>query len=542
MNVSEYIHINQIGYRQKDEKIALIHGQGGHFEVIDSSNGEIVHTGEAIRVGEHADPSSGDILCSADFTAIERPGRYRVSVPGVGSSYVFAIAEQPYQELTDALLKSFYFQRCGMALEEDFAGVWKHDACHCAEGHIYGTPHVKDSAGGWHDAGDYGKYTVPAAKAVADLLLAYEWSPVAFERPLLIPESHNGVPDLLNECRYELEWLFKMQNAESGGAYHKLTTLRFPGLDVMPEHDTKDLYFMPISAAATGDFAAVMAMASRVYKPFDEAFASRCIKAAIHAWEWLERHPEEPGFRNPPDVATGEYGDQNDRDERYWAASELFRTTGEGKYGKSVIEILNAGGYDPMELGWADVGGYGTIAYLMNEHDSRDDAAARNLLKLFTEAANRIAANSKQDGYGISLQPGEYKWGSNMNVMNNAMHLIIAQHFHQDEQFIQAAHDHLHYILGRNALNICHVTGFGSNPIMHPHHRPSVGDGIADPVPGMLSGGPNSGLQDDVAREKLQGQPPARCFVDHKDSYSTNEMTIYWNSPAVFVCAFFENS
>jgi endoglucanase len=102
--------------------------------------------------------------------------------------------------------------------------------------------------------------------------------------------------------------------------------------------------------------------------------------------------------------------------------------------------------------------------------------------------------------------------------------------------------EHFHYILGRNSLNQCFVTGFGSKPIINPHHRPSVGDSIDDAVPGLISGGPNKNLQDDCAKEQLMGLPPARCFIDHKDSYSTNEITIYWNSPAVFVAAFCDST
>lgn len=183
-----------------------------------------------------------------------------------------------------------------------------------------------------HDAGDYGKYTVAAAKALADLLLAYDLYPSAFKEEIPLPETDGITPDILHECRFELDWLLKMQDLETGGVYHKLTTLNFPALDVMPEDDLESQYFTAVSATATGAFAAIMALASRIFKPFDPEFSALSLERANKAWQWLLDHPVVPGFKNPQEVTTGEYGDSDDRDERYWAAAELFRTTGEATY------------------------------------------------------------------------------------------------------------------------------------------------------------------------------------------------------------------
>ncbi|MNC34238.1 Cellulose 1,4-beta-cellobiosidase precursor [compost metagenome] len=154
--------------------------------------------------------------------------------------------------------------------------------------------------------------------------------------------------------------------------------------------------------------------------------------------------------------------------------------------------------------------------------------------------ADRLVRQSRDDGYRISLREEDYICGSNMLVMNNAMLLLAAEHFSDGEAaYADCALDHLHYLLGRNVLDISYVTGFGDRPVMHPHHRPSVGDGVADPVPGLVSGGPDHGLHDEYVVQHLQGKPAAQCFADHDLSYSTNEVTIYWNSPAVFVTARF---
>ncbi|MDC3415832.1 glycoside hydrolase family 9 protein [Aquibacillus salsiterrae] len=528
---SRTITVNQIGYPTTSKKIAMFTGQGGTFEVINEAS-EVVFRG--VTSNPVKDEVSGVMVCSGDFSALTTTGKYRVRQDEAVSP-MFLITEKPYQHLHHGLLKAFYYFRCGMELEEEFAGPWKHKACHTTEGIVHGQPDRRlGSFGGWHDAGDYGKYTVAAAKAVADLLLAYDLYPNAFAGPVPLPETDNLTPDVLHECRYELEWLFTMQETDSGGVFHKLTTLHFPGLDVMPEEDLADLYFSPISATATGSYAAIMAMASRVYQPFDASFAARCLKAAIHAEEWLEKHPEVESFKNPVDITTGEYGDSKDIDERYWAFCELYRTTGDDKYHHK-IQKLSRQPFDKCQLGWADVGGYGTLAYLLNDETNVDRALYTELKTLFLDEANQLISRSKEDGYLISLTEDEYIWGSNMLVMNHGMILLFGYHLTGDKKYEACALDHLHYLMGRNVLDISYVTGYGEQPVMHPHHRPSVADDVVDPVPGLVAGGPDRGLHDEYVKEHLQGKAPAQCFADHEDSYSTNEVTIYWNSPAVFV-------
>ncbi len=468
-------------------------------------------------------------------------GTYVVRIPGIGISYPFIVAQDIYNDVTDAMLKSFYFQRCGMDLEVRYAGVWSHKACHQGYGSVHGNiTEQLPSSGGWHDAGDYGKYTVAAAKAVADLMLAYEFFPAAFERTMNIPESGNGVPDILNEVRYELEFLFKMQRSSDGAVYHKLTTKSFPGLSVMPEDDTAELVFSPHSYAASATFAAVMAMASRVYLMLDTSFAEECLKAAEKAWIWICENPTSGGFINPPDIHTGEYGDTVLSDEKYWASAELFRTTGRAVYHDAFQSALEQPDLLLYELGWADTAGYGTLSYLLCEHEHSNNITYQKLMRGWREQADKLRTRCDSDGYRISLTPDQYIWGSNMVLLNQAMHLIITTQFTGDDKYADAALNHLHYLLGLNAIGLSYVTGIGSDAVMNPHHRPSVSDGIFEPVPGMVAGGHNRNLQDEYAKGKLQGLPPAKCFVDHEDSYSTNEMTIYWNSPAVFVAAYFD--
>jgi endoglucanase len=285
-----------------------------------------------------------------------------------------------------------------------------------------------------------------------------------------------------------------------------------------------------------------MAMAARVYRPFDESFAGVCLGAAERAWNWMAEYPEAAGFKNPPDILTGEYGDAVVEDEKYWAYAELFRTTGRAKYHDAFRLAFDQAHFLLYELGWSDVAGYGTLAYLLTGQSATNTQIYDRLMRGWIEQADVLRSRCERDGYHISLKPDEYIWGSNMVLLNQAMHLIFAERFSGEARYADAALNHLHYLLGQNPLCLSYVTGIGSNAVMNPHHRPSVGDGIIAPVPGMVAGGPNRGLQDAYAKSALEGKPPAKCFVDHKDSYSTNEMTIYWNSPAVFVAAYFDDA
>ena len=537
---NENVHINQIGYLPDDEKVVIVNGIEGSFLVFNTDSGEQVFEGQL--TGGKKDVASGDTVYYGDFSSINEPGSYCVVLPGGEASYPFTVKENVYKDIKNAMIKAFYYQRCGMALEETFAGVWKHAVCHLGEGYLYSDPNVKiDATGGWHDAGDYGKYVSAGATAAAHMLLAYDLMPEVFEESLNLPESGNGVPDILNEVRYELDWLLKMQDKSSGGVYHKIATPNWPGF-VLPERDTQTECIYDISPSATGDFAAITAMASRIYKPFDSEFSEKAMTASESAWNWLEQNPDAPGFKNPQGANSGEYGDSQSGDERLWASAELYRTTGKEiyhEYFKSAYTKNYANGFG---FGWNDMSGFAAAAYLFNETGNRDEEILSSLKSSFMKKADGyLKVSSQYDGYKTSMASTDYYWGSNMGAMNKSIHMIVAYMLNPDAAYKQAAQDNFHYLLGRNALDQCFVTGFGSKTVLNPHHRPSGGDNVTDPVPGFVAGGPNSGLQDPDAQNLLKADgPPARAYVDVQGSYSTNEIDIYWNSPAVFVAAFFD--
>lgn len=499
------IQINQLGYTPSMRKNAALRDAAAALLEVINAAGETVLSVPVKKTCE----LWGDSLSEADFSALTVPGVYTLRC-GDEVSYPFAVSDAPYAACLTALLDTLYLQRCGGALGAE-AGAYAHPACHMTPARIYGTQEHIDVSGGWHDAGDYGRYIVPAAKTVADLLIARRWNESG-----VTP----GLTQLMDEARWELEWMLKMQR-EDGGVYHKVTTALFCGM-IMPEEDTDELIVCPVSTTATGDFAACMAMASRYYKEIDAAFAGRMLEAAVRAWEFLAENGPML-FKNPADIRTGEYDDVTDEDERLWAHIELALTTGEARYLAAAKEALAAIDRSAAPLGWADVRGYCAIEGLVLPGEAGE--ICRNWI---IAEADRLM--SRINGYGITMTE-TLPWGSNMDVANHGMILYQALLLTGNEAYRIAAEKQLHYLLGVNPVSYCYVTGFGTQQVLHPHHRLSVAQSAAQP--GMLSGGPASGMMDPAAQKYLQGQPAGKSFVDDHDSYSTNEICIYWNSPLI---------
>ena len=503
--------INQLGYVPGMTKVAaIVNASAPEMQVI-NAQGETVLT---LPVPQEHTELWGDQVTHVDFTRLTAPGRYTLRC-GEDESFPFEVAENPYARCMTALVDMFYYQRCGGEVDQR-AGVHAHPACHDTPARVYGTDTFLDVTGGWHDAGDYGRYIVPAAKAVADLMLAWQWNSQPFAQP--------GLSPLLDEIRWELEWMLKMQR-EDGGVYHKVSCARFCGM-IMPHEEREELIISPVSTTATGDFAASMAMAARFFEKIDPAFAARMKEAALRAWDFLQASGSVL-FRNPEGVTTGWYSDRSDADERLWAHVEMALTFGDDKYYAAAAKALAEADRSTAVLGWGDMTGYAALEGMQLPGELGDLCR-----QWVVDAAENLLA--KINAYGITLTDG-LPWGSNMNISNDGMMLYQAWIITGEKRFRLGAEKQLHYLLGVNPLAYCYVSCYGSRPMMHPHHRPSVAAGVC--VPGMLSGGVCSGLADACAREHLQGQPAGKCFIDRYESYSTNEICVYWNSPMVALLA-----
>lgn len=536
MNITQqHIFIDQAGYLPQMEKKAVITVPATDFSII-SDSGETVYNGKTTYFGH--DDASGDELYIADFSAFTENGRYRLSLDNGEQSFPFDIGENVYSECFDAVTKAFYFLRCGCGLSEKHAGKFAHGRCHTENAIEWDDNSVsKDVCGGWHDAGDYGRYVTAGACALAHLLYAYKMFPKRFaQQSLNIPESGGMLPDILAECRIELDWIMKMQRAD-GAVYHKLTTKGHAGF-VMPEDDKEQLYMLPPSSMATADTAAVLALASSIYKEFDKEYADILLSASLKSYNWLEHNPDYL-FENRNECTTGGYGERNDRDNRFWAAAELFLLTGEERF-HNALRILKTEDFSLTSLGYADVGGLGSLAYILS--DKGDNALKKEFSQEFINQAYYLSEVSDKCGYGASLLPEWYGWGSNMAILKNGMTFLIADILGNTNRFRKYAEAQLHYLLGVNATGYSYISGIGTHPINYPHLRPTHADGIEECIPGMVSGGANRGRNDPHARVLIpEDTPPMKCFADDFRCYSLNEITIYWNSPAVFLLACLTN-
>lgn len=532
------IMLNQVGYNVNQKKVAVVKMPGPYQ--VKNQQGEVVMT-ISTREGIH-DPLSRETLYRLDFSKLTRPGKYKLVHFFGEESYSFVIGDDVYEDVHNAMIKALYFQRCGCALEEKYAGEYTHGACHTNQVTVWSDrSKTFECTGGWHDAGDYGRYITPAAVTIGHLVYAYEKYPEAFEADLNIPESGNGVPDVLNECRYELEWMLKMQ-LEDGGVYHKLTT-QYHGDFMMPEEE-KDMYYAyDVSSMAVADFCAAMALCARTYQKYDAEFAKKLENAAKRAWTWLEEHPEAVLFKNPENSGTGMYGDYTDKDERLWAAVEMFYLVAENgeegnKYREHALQIMKEG-IPLVDFGWTDVAGFGSLAVLRDKEKAIGEDIYEICKSAVLTEADRLQELRKLNTFELGMSDKDFCWGSCMVVTNRAILWSLAYELTGNEAYMEAIQFHVDYLLGRNITMYSYITGFGENAYKHPHSRPMHADGIEDPIPGLVSGGPFSGLGDPAAQAMIpRGTAPMKCYVDVMESYSTNEITIYWNSSAIYATAF----
>ncbi|RZA36728.1 MAG: cellulase [Lysobacteraceae bacterium] len=541
------IKLNQVGYLPGAQKLAVVPGEAqAGFSVVDAATGKPVFEGSLAAAATW--DASGERVRVADFSVLRTPGSYRIRSAGLPDSAPFAIQPDVYRALNAAAIRNYTLNRSGIVLPPAVAGQYARPPGHpdtrvlvhpsAASGkRPAGT--VIASPKGWYDAGDYNKYIVNSGITTYTLLAAYEHFPAWFDKlPLNLPESGNGLPDILNETLWNLEWMLSMQDPDDGGVYHKLTNKVFDGM-VMPHQATAPRYVVQKTTAATLDFAAVMAAASRVLAPFDSqqpGRSGRYLAAAEQAWRWAEANPNVL-YRQPADIQTGAYGDEHVDDEFAWAASELLIATGKETYRARALGAtpVKPGATEP---GWADVGMLGWMS--LAQHGARlpkgmDAAPARTAL---LATADTLAARWRASPYRVSMEHNNFVWGSSAVILNQAMMLVAAYRVEPRPDYLNAAQSALDYVLGRNGPGMSFVTGFGARSPLHPHHRPSEADGIAAAVPGMLAGGPNPGQQD--AKDCPAGYPsklPALSYLDHVCSYASNEIAINWNAPLVYVAA-----
>lgn len=547
--VADVIHLNQVGFYPSASKIAVVETTDAQsFEVINSSN-KSVFQGKLV---ETKNPTvRGTRTKIADFSAVNQPGSYTLVVPGVGSSHTFEVNTNVLSSASKAALKGFYYQRCSIRLDEKFAGKWKRPAGHPDDVVLIHESAVSakrpagfviSSSRGWLDAGDYNKYVVNSGITTATMLSAFEDFPEYYrDLDLNIPESSNAVPDILDEVLWNLRWMLTMQDPNDGGVYHKCTNAKFDSM-IMPHEATAPRYVIQKSTSAALNFVALTAQASRVFKAFESHFpglSDSCRTASERAWSWAIEHPdivynqELLNNKYDPDITTGAYGDKSLSDELFWASCELFLLTNDSSYHPKQDEIENLSMNIPS---WNSVAMLGVYSLLRNTSShsellSRFQKTLKTKLLQFSESLVEEADNSAYQCV-MGLSKGDFIWGSNAVAANQGILLIQAFRLSNDPKFLHFALSNVDYLFGRNATNYSFITGYGEKTPMHIHHRPSEADKIDEPVPGLLAGGPNPGMQDKCSYPSAE---PDKAYVDDVCSYASNEIAINWNAPLVYL-------
>ena len=535
LQAQELIRIDQMGYRPGDEKVAFVQvSSAATFDLVNTTTNASVFKGAVSRIGRR-DASSGDYLFMLDFSGVRTVGRYHLRLSNsTVISPEFMIAPDAYYSGMLAALQSFYYHRCGS--EVDIGTVWHHPICHTSDAPFYrNTSVTKDVTGGWHDAGDYNKYVPTTAVSAAFLLYLYELRPLLLsDGRLKIPESSNGIPDILDEARWALEWLMKMQR-DDGGVFHKVSIKKWTA-EHLPQNETDTRHIFEVSSTATAATAAVTALGARLFRKSDPPFARRLMKTALACWGFLELHKTivpPGGFKNPPDVEGGEYGDDNDADERLWASAELYRLTDAKQYHNYFLSHFEQLGGPNYTVSWSNTANFGYYAYLKTS--AAESQTRGRLLTRVRAYADHLLRRVGDAGYRGVLTPDEYYWGSNSVALGYAFDFIMAFEALGQECYRQAALDQIHYILGRNTFGISFVTGVGSHPVTHPYHQFSMMLHAGAPVPGMVAGGPNKNGR---LNGKILSGFPAKCYEDNEKNYFVNETAINYTAPFVFVAGY----
>ena len=541
------IQLNQVGYYPDQaiqftvaaEDASTLDRPDSNYQITNLAGDSLVREG---TLGQRQDWTALAGVIAQPTLADPLPvGNYRIYVPGVGYSGVVHVAEDALHGPFIGSLRGLYYQRASQELPEQYAGEYARAAGHLDTEVRYHPSSGRSggsisSPGGWYDAGDYNKYIVNGAFPMGQYLSLYEdVGDPAPDGSLNIPESGNGRSDYLDEMRYELDWMLTMQDAD-GGLFHKLTTLNFEGM-VMPDEATSQRYIVGKSTTATFDFAAATAQASRVYRPLDAAYADRLLAAARRAYTWGTANPNVV-FRNPDDVSTGEYGDDNADDERTWAAAELFATTGEQEYYNELQARPPRVRFNAGES-WTGYMGNLAAYTLLRFPDRVPQEMHRELQQLVITLADSLVMDINQNPYRQPVT--EFEWGSNSDVLNAAMLIAAAYRQEPKEEYIAAMRSSVDYVLGNNPNNVCYLTGYGERAPMNIHHRPSIADGIAAPVPGLLSGGPNSKQQDKQYTTYEAGAAPMQSWADQEPSFASNEICLNWNAPFTYVTGYLEH-
>ncbi|WP_239091044.1 glycoside hydrolase family 9 protein [Asanoa iriomotensis] len=561
------VRVNQVGYLPDGPKRATLVTDATTALPwqLQNSAGVVVRSGTTTPRG--TDAASGQNVHTIDFTGYAAQAQHLTLAADGETSHPFDISGTLYDQLRSDSLQFFYIQRSGIAIDGGLVGAaYARPAGHLGVAPNQGDTDVPcqpgvcdyrlDARGGWYDAGDHGKYVVNGGIATAQLLSAYERTKTAptagfgaalGDGTLRVPERGNNVPDILDEARWELEWLLRMQvpagKPLAGMAHHKLHDQNWTGLPLAPQADPQPRELHPPSTAATLNLAAAAAQGARLWAPYDAAFADRALAAARTAYAAAKAHPAVYASANDGNGG-GAYSDNDVTDEFYWAAAELYLTTGTPAYRTDLEASPHHTGdvFSATGFSWGSTAALGRLD--LATVPSGLPAAERTRIRAsVAAAADAYLATAAGQAYGLPMfgGPGAYFWGANSNIINNAVVLATAFDLTGQARYRTGAVEAMDYVLGRNALNQSYVTGWGENASENQHSRifaNQLDPALPHPPAGSIAGGANAGLDDPFAKQLLDGCEPMFCYVDDINSYATNEVAVNWNSALAWIASF----
>lgn len=573
------IRVNQVGYFYGFSKMATLVSDSTvpvNWSLKNSSE-KVVCSGTTTVKG--FDKSSGDNVHIIDFSQYNIAGKDYKLVSDTVESLPFDIGDDLYNDLKYYSIKYFYHNRSGIPIEMPYSdsselariAIDPNDVLSPDTTKDYTGNYSLNITGGWNNDEGNGKSILNSGIATWTLMNMFEralnygdidFTPYA-DDTMNIPESGNGIPDILDETRYNLRALLNMQvpagNTLSGMVHREVGNVRVLSLTGYVTQRVLE----PPSTAATLNLAALAAQGSRLWNRYDSVFANKCLAAAETAWDAAIANPE---IYAPMGSGYG-YGDNYLGDEFYWAASELYITTGKDKYleyiqnSKHYLEI-------PTKLtdeinkdttgcfNWCNTAGLGTISLALTKNNlpASDKAVAKeNIVK----AADKFISIADSQGYGVPIEECTmnalpdlqgFPYYSNFYVLSESIVMAYAYEFNYSKKYLNGMIGAMDYILGRNPMVQSYITGYGDNPVENPHHMfwsYQADNSTPKPPAGCLSSGPNSGLQDPWVKGSgwtPGSRPPEKCFMDQIESWSTNDLELNINAPLVWVSAYIDEN
>jgi len=568
------IIVDQFGYRPSANKLVIfarpVSGVGSPstfdpgttFNLVNAASGTTVFTGTITQWnGGAVDSASGDMAWQGDFSSYSAPGTFYIQVSGGsnpgGQSYPFQIRSDIYNGVEIASQRSFFYSRCGCDISAANGGAnWNHPACHENAGQelscdLYvggvdqGPGTARDVHGGWHDTngGDWSKYVSGTGPTMWFLLHSVDWYPQGYTDSTNIPESGNGVPDMLDEIKWEMDWYLRMQRSSDGALFSDVKTPGNAG-PLVPSGDTTATYYDDVTDDDTAFGCMAFALGARVFGqyPYYASYAVTLRNAATAAWGYLQAQSVVSG------TAVG-------------AAAELFALTGNSTYqtyfdanynsssiGGPVKNPPTAGDiFDPdsnvsLQLGM--------VSYCLAPGATTSVVAAiKNALMNECEYVI-LANNPANDPYGAYMYG--YWWGSNGVMAQWGDQLLYAAKLGVNpghtSAYLAQAEEYLHYFHGRNPLNYVYLTNMGTKGANLGASQPAMsifsnwfwqgtiydgnsGPSAVGPAPGILSGGPDEtyspcGSGDcggtpyaGVVISPPMNEPPMKTFKDWNNNW-----------------------